>query len=91
MARTTVFAHIQIVMISGTSLPLGMLVNLKSRGCGMLRRVNTATRMSHVWYHADRHEQWERVTYPAVFCSGPKTGAGVENVSRPITDLKRGQ
>ena len=21
-----------------------------------------ATRMSHVWYHADRHEQWKRVT-----------------------------
>ena len=21
------------------------------------------TRMSHIWYHADRHEQWKRVTY----------------------------
>ena len=21
-----------------------------------------ATRMSHIWYHADRHEQWKRVT-----------------------------
>ena len=23
-----------------------------------------ATRMSHIWYHADRHEQWKRVTQP---------------------------
>ena len=23
-----------------------------------------APRMSHIWYHADRHEQWKRVTSP---------------------------
>ena len=46
-----------------------------------------ATRMSHIWYHADRHEQWKRVTQPLFSW----TGASAENVSRPITDLQRGQ
>ena len=26
-----------------------------------------ATRMPHIWYHTDRHEQWKRVTYPVFF------------------------
>ena len=50
-----------------------------------------ATRISHttavpgIWYHADRHEQrgWHT--------SINRTGASTENVSRPITDLQRGQ
>ena len=26
-----------------------------------------ATRMSHIWYHTDHHEQWRRVTKPVFF------------------------
>ena len=29
-----------------------------------------ATRMSHIWYHANRHEQWNRVTQPLFFHEG---------------------
>ena len=56
------------------------------------RRMSPApsTRMSHVWCHADRHEEWKRVTSP-VFCSGPRTGSSGENVSPPTTGLKKDQ
>ena len=48
--------------------------------------------MSHIWYHADRHEQWKGVIQPfCFFCQEPRTAASTENVSRPITDLQRGQ
>ena len=45
-----------------------------------------------IWYHADRHEQWKRVTPPVFFffVEEPRTGASTENVSGPITGLKRG-
>ena len=42
-----------------------------------------ATRMSHIWYHTDRHKQWKRVTWPFFFCQGPRTSASSENVPRP--------
>ena len=58
-----------------------------------LRRMPFAlsTRMSHVQYHADRHEQWKRVIWSVFFSSGPKTATGGENVSLPTTGLLKGQ
>ena len=51
-----------------------------------------ATRMSYIWYNADRREQqWKRATWSVFFCQGRRTGASAENVSRPMTDLQRGQ
>ena len=49
-----------------------------------------ATRVSQIWYHADRHEQWKRVTAKKNV-KGRKNDASAENVSRPITSLQRGQ
>ena len=38
-----------------------------------------ATRMSYIWYHADRREQWKTVTHEAIFVvKGSKTGASAE-------------
>ena len=51
-----------------------------------------ATRMSYIWYNADRREQWKTVTHEAIFVvKGSKTGASAENVSLSITGLQRVQ
>ena len=47
-----------------------------------------STRLSNVWYHTDRHEQWKRVTQPEL---GPGLGASTEYVSRPVTGLQNGK
>ena len=36
--------------------------------------------MSHIWYHADRHEQWEESGIVSFCCEGPTTGASAENM-----------
>ena len=45
------------------------------------------TRMSHIWYHGDRHKQWKRVAY-TVFGKGPRTGASSENGPRRSTGVQ---
>ena len=46
--------------------------------------------MSHIWYHADRHEQWKG-WHGYSFVKNQDTATSTEDVSRPTTDLQRGQ
>ena len=57
------------------------LVHVKRRKLSPPRMpLALSTRMSRIWYHADRREQWKRVTgwHSQFCCSAPRTGASGE-------------
>ena len=50
-----------------------------------------ATPMPHIWYHADRHDQWKRVAWPVFFVKDRGLALAPRMCPRPITDLQTGQ
>ena len=43
-----------------------------------------ATRMLHIWYHVDRHEQWKRVAQPVIFVKDLGLALAPKNVSGEV-------
>ena len=50
-----------------------------------------ATRISDIYYHADRHEQWKRAASPVFLVKDLELALALKNASRPITGLERAQ